>query len=59
MDGCIVCGAMPVIDSKGYLFCLEHQHLRKVSLKALDSVVALKFQGKSPKEIEKYLEGLI
>ena len=59
MTACIICGDVSVIERHGNYFCSIHSKYHTLDQNKLESIVLMRFKGKTPKEIEKKLDKLL
>ena len=53
---CLVCAEPATCDDYGYYFCDDHKWLLEFDPEALEMVVIMRLQGKTPAQIEKHYQ---
>jgi hypothetical protein len=59
MTVCIICGDMTVKERHDNYFCSMHSKYHTINPKKLEVIVLMRFEGKTPKEIEEKLDKLL
>ncbi len=59
MTGCIVCNDMGVKERHGNYFCAMHSKYHTIDPNKLETIILMRFKGKTPKEIEEKLDKLL
>ena len=59
MAECIVCNEVGVVERHGNYFCALHGKYHILDPNKLENIILMRFEGKSPKEIEEKLDKLL